>query len=154
MLAGGLRQVVRKVIGSRTGYCRGTRRWLGTFGLLVMGAGLSACGGQDSGASSSPTPSPSVQGTVVTAQLTESSIKLDRTTFPAGTYTFLVQERGQASHALSIEGPGVESESSEVLSPGDPDAALLVDLKAGTYTLWCPVGTHRSQGMEVTITVS
>lgn len=154
MPADGIRQVVRKVIGSRTGDSRGTRRWLGTFGLVVIGAGLSACGGQNSGAPSSPTQSPSVQGTVVTAQLTEFSIKLDRTTFPAGTYTFLVQERGQAPHALSIEGPGVESESSVVLSPGDPDAALVVDLEAGAYTLWCPVGTHRAQGMEVAITVS
>lgn len=142
------------MIASRTGYSRGTRRWPETFGLLVIGAGLSACGGQDTDASSPPTPSPSVQGTVVTAQLTEFSIKLDRSTFAAGTYTFLVQERGQAPHALSIEGPGVEAESSDVLSPGDPDAALVVDLEAGTYTLWCPVGTHRSQGMEVTITVS
>ena len=91
---------------------------------------------------------------MVTAPLTEFSIKLDRTTFADGTHTFLAQERGQTSHALSIEGSWGRVGEQRRVGPGDPDAALVVDLEAGTYTLWCPVGTHRSQGMEVTITVS
>ena len=30
---------------------------------------------------------------------------------------------------------------------------LSVDLEAGEYTYYCPVGSHRQQGMEGTLTV-
>lgn len=144
----------------------GTRlpRGLGVCGLLVASTMLSTCGGgadtagplppaTSSPSTSSATTSPTIEGTRVSAQLTEFSIALDTTTFPPGTYTFIAQERGKVAHALSIEGPGLKTTSTAVLSPGDADAALAVDLEPGTYTLWCPVGTHRDQGMEATITV-
>jgi uncharacterized cupredoxin-like copper-binding protein len=40
-----------------------------------------------------------------------------------------------------------------VIDPGGADETLTVTLQAGTYELWCPVGSHREQGMETTITV-
>ena len=117
---------------------------------------LSACAGDTDDGDGSPGSDlpPRIEGTEVTAELTEFAITLDETRFPAGTYTFVAQERGQAPHALSIEGPGLDTASTDVLNPGDADAALTVDLAAGPDTLWCPVGDHRSQGMEVTITVT
>lgn len=36
--------------------------------------------------------------------------------------------------------------------PGE-SGSLTVDLQAGTYQIWCPVGNHRSQGMQTTLTV-
>ena len=121
---------------------------LATGGLLV-----SACAGGTGDSSQSDQP-PTIKGTEVTAELTEYAITLDATTFPAGTYTFVAKEEGQAPHAVSIEGPGVNTVSTDVLNPGDADAALTVDLSPGTYILWCPVGNHRAQGMETTITVT
>ena len=31
--------------------------------------------------------------------------------------------------------------------------SVTADLKAGTYTFYCPVGNHRAEGMEGTLTV-
>ena len=58
-------------------------------------------------------------------------LTLSETTFTAGTHTFSAQEAGQAPHAPSISGPGVEPASTEVLNPGDLDAQLAVTLGSG-----------------------
>ncbi len=103
----------------------------------------------ESGASS-----PTATGTRVVVTLTEYTVAPAKRTLAPGTYTFVAEEKGQVPHALSISGPGVDTESTTVLSPGDQPAELTATLKAGTYTLWCPVGTHRQQGMETTVNVS
>lgn len=129
-----------------TGICIG----LLTIGLPLLGACGSGDGDDEAGVTTTPTSA--VTGTPVNADLTEFAITLSETTFTPGTYTFVAREQGQAPHALSIRGPGVETTSTDVLSPGDPDAPLTVTLSAGEYELWCPVGSHRAQGMETTIT--
>lgn len=105
-------------------------------------------------AASSPVASPAPTASRVVATLTEMNIALDTSTLTPGTVTFVAEEKGQAAHALTISGPGVEAESTPVLEPGDPPAELAVTLRPGSYTLWCPVGSHRQQGMETTLTVS
>lgn len=138
---------------TRYGAAGGGRRATALAAAALL---LSACAGDTDNGDDSPGPDgpPTIEGTQVSAELTEFAITLDTTTFSAGTYTFVAKEQGQAPHALSIEGPGVDTTSTDVLNPGDADAALTVDLSPGTYTLWCPVGDHRSQGMELTITVT
>jgi plastocyanin len=98
-------------------------------------------------------PPPAATATRVTATLTEFSIELSQQTFSPGTYEFVAEEEGQFPHALSIDGPGVDSTSTEVIEPGGASQTLTVTLQPGTYELWCPVGNHRAQGMETTITV-
>lgn len=124
--------------------------------LVAAGVLLTGCGGGDDAGDSAASPaasSPTAQGTRVDAELTEFAITLGQETFAPGTYTFVAKELGEAPHALSIEGPGVETVSTDVLQPGDAAASVTVDLQPGTYTLWCPVGSHRDQGMETSITV-
>jgi uncharacterized cupredoxin-like copper-binding protein len=99
------------------------------------------------------TAAPTAAAIEVTAKLTEFSIELSQDTFTPGTYEFVAEEEGASPHALSIEGPGVDSTSTEVIQPGGENQRLTVTLQTGTYTLWCPVGNHRGQGMETTITV-
>ncbi len=70
----------------------------------------------------------------------------------AGTYTFVATNSGETTHALEIEGEGLEEETDD-LSPGD-SGSLTVTLEAGDYTLYCPVDGHRAMGMEVQITVT
>lgn len=123
---------------------------------------LVACGG---GGESAPPASPTSRqvttqtspagngGSSVTAALTEFTIELSRQTFEAGTYTFVAEEKGQAPHALSIEGPGVDTVSTPVIQPGGGAESLTVTLEPGTYELWCPVGSHKQQGMDLTVTV-
>jgi plastocyanin len=58
----------------------------------------------------------------------------------------------QAPHAVEIEGQGIE-EASDTASPG-ATAEVTADLKPGKYTFYCPVGDHRQEGMEGTLTVN
>jgi plastocyanin len=130
------------------------RRTMRAAGCLVAGVvGLAGCGSNDGDEATEEAPSPTDTGTHVVAELTEYAITLPETSFAPGTYTFVAREDGQVSHALTISGPGVDTESTEVLNPGDDDALLTVELEPGTYELWCPVGNHAGLGMKTSITV-
>jgi uncharacterized cupredoxin-like copper-binding protein len=79
--------------------------------------------------------------------LDPAKITLDK----ARTYVFKAVNTGGIIHSLEIEGNGIEEET-PILDPGQ-SANLKVNLKAGTYEIYCPVGGHAEQGMEGTITV-
>jgi uncharacterized cupredoxin-like copper-binding protein len=70
-------------------------------------------------------------------------------TLRAGKQTLTLVNAGKEKHAFAIEGTTVKSAE---LSRGD-SASLEVDLKPGTYTVYCPVDGHRGKGMTSTITV-
>ncbi|MGH8834950.1 MAG: plastocyanin/azurin family copper-binding protein [Actinomycetes bacterium] len=131
---------------------------LAACGAVVL---LVGCGGSDepsaqptsSAPATSATASPSASGTVVTVTETEYALQLSQDTFTPGTYTFVAENAGNTTHALEIEGPGIEEQETDTLSPGD-SGQLTVDLQAGTYELYCPVGGHRGLGMETEITVA
>ena len=72
-------------------------------------------------------------------------------TLPAGRIAFNVENGGKENHAFEIEGNGVHAETNEL--PRGNSAALEVDLKPGTYTIYCPVKGHRGKGMEKTVVV-
>jgi plastocyanin len=55
-------------------------------------------------------------------------------------------------HAVAIEGPGGVAQSGAIVQPGGT-SKVSADLKAGTYTFFCPVDAHRQAGMEGTLTV-
>jgi plastocyanin len=70
----------------------------------------------------------------------------------AGRVKFEMSNDGQAPHAIEIEGQGVEAKTDTV--NGGETASVTADLtKPGTYTMYCPVGDHRQQGMEGEVTV-
>jgi uncharacterized cupredoxin-like copper-binding protein len=72
-------------------------------------------------------------------------------TAKAGKVTFDVSNDGGTVHDLEIEGNGVEEET-EPIGAGS-SAKLSVDLKPGTYEIYCNIDSHRQQGMEGTLTV-
>ncbi|QSB15292.1 hypothetical protein JQS43_02705 [Natronosporangium hydrolyticum] len=84
--------------------------------------------------------------------LVDDEVLLPATIFPAGTYTFVVEQEGQEPHLLSIEGPGVSSSTSEV-APGASPEQLTVTLEPGTYELWSSVDGDRGESAEVVIEV-
>jgi uncharacterized cupredoxin-like copper-binding protein len=91
---------------------------------------------------------------VKTIEVKETEFKLDPakiTLNKPGTYTFKAVNSGSTTHALEIEGKGVEEET-EGIDPGQ-SAELKVSLKPGKYEIYCPVDSHREQGMEGTVTV-
>jgi plastocyanin len=55
-------------------------------------------------------------------------------------------------HAIAVEGPGGVQSAGETAQPGATSKVTL-DLKPGKYTFYCPVGSHRANGMEGTLTV-
>jgi uncharacterized cupredoxin-like copper-binding protein len=71
----------------------------------------------------------------------------------AGTVTLTMDNPSgdQMPHAIAIDGNGVD-EDGEVVQPGGK-STISVDLKPGKYTFYCPVGQHRQNGMEGTLTV-
>ena len=69
----------------------------------------------------------------------------------SGEMTFTLVNDGQLTHALEIEGQGIEEETDEI--DGGATTDLTVDLEAGEDEFYCPVGNHREQGMEGTLVV-
>jgi plastocyanin len=93
------------------------------------------------------------QGTVVNVTEKEFSIALSQATFTPGVYTFVVKDDGAANHNLNIKGPGVTDAVTSTISAGG-STSLTVTLKSGSYELWCSIGSHKANGMDMTITVA
>jgi uncharacterized cupredoxin-like copper-binding protein len=83
----------------------------------------------------------------------EFKIELPSTTLAPGTYTFDLTNKGQVGHDLVFNGPGVDNEKTPVIDPGKT-AKLTVDLKSGTYDVYCSVPGHKQAGMDVKVKVS
>jgi plastocyanin len=67
----------------------------------------------------------------------------------AGSVTFKLVNQSDVPHAIEVEGNGVEEETETVTGK---DAEVTIDLKAGEYEYYCPVGNHR-ETMKGTLTV-
>jgi len=139
-----------------------SRRPMGRGLALGVAAGVlallaAACGSSGSGSTSAGSPPPAgssnSSATQVTASLTEFHIALSQQTFPAGKYTFVVSNDGHATHALTINGPGVSDAHTTSLSPGQK-ANLTVTLQSGKYDFSCPVGNHKQMGMDMNVSVA
>ena len=102
--------------------------------------------------SASPEASPMAEGNEVEVTLTEFEIQMPAE-LPAGPTVFLISNTGEFPHNFEIEGNGIEMELDADLQPGE-EAMLEVDLQAGTYEIYCPVGNHHEQGMELELTVT
>jgi uncharacterized cupredoxin-like copper-binding protein len=127
---------------------------------LTTGAiAAAACGGSSPSSSGSGSGSGSSGGSsgasqTVTFTENEFTITTASTTLKAGSYTFDVQNKGSFTHDLHIATPdGSEIGATSVIQPGG-SATLQVTLKAGTYSIWCAVDSHRARGMQGTLTVT
>lgn len=123
-------------------------------GLLAAGCGSSG-GAANAPSGNTTEKTKAAAGQVIKKiQVKETEFKLGPSNInlnKAGTYVFVADNAGGVSHALEIEGNGIEEET-ENLSPGQ-SAELRVNLKPGTYEIYCPVDGHKEQGMEGKITV-
>jgi uncharacterized cupredoxin-like copper-binding protein len=88
----------------------------------------------------------------VPASETEFKIALPKTTLAAGAYTFQVKNDGKIEHDFVVKGNGVD-EKTPTIAAGD-SATLKVDLKPGTYDVYCSIPGHKQAGMDVKLTVS
>ena len=141
------------------------RKLLALIAIAAIPVALAACGSDDStstSASSETTSSTAAStdssttassGGGQTVKIGESEYKLDPSdaTLKAGSVTFDVTNDGTITHNLQIEGNGVE-ETTDDLAPGDT-GELTVDLKPGSYEMYCTIDGHKDLGMEGTVTV-
>lgn len=128
-------------------------RWMAagvaSAALVVAGCGSDDGGGSDSGSS----PSSSASGSLDISAPSDGTKKFDTAglTAKAGKVTVKFSNPSSVPHGVTIEGNGAESASDVVTGA---DTSFSVDLKPGKYTFYCPVGDHRAEGMEGTLTVS
>jgi plastocyanin len=129
--------------------------------LLLVAAAvlLAACPGPrpEDAAENAPlrpagtTAAPPAAPAVAEVQLLEYEIRM-ADTLAAGPQRLRIANAGKERHSLAIEGPDVSAQLAGDLTGGDTHE-LSVTLKPGTYTVWCPVDTHRGKGMQRTLTV-
>lgn len=135
-------------------------RWMTLLAVTAVLA-LAGCGGSDekssgsSGSSSSSNSSASSGGgETLKLAADKSALKFDKSslTAKAGKVTLVMANPSQLPHAVAIKGNGVDVDGKTV-GNGETSTAS-TDLKAGTYTFYCPVPGHEAAGMKGTLTVN
>jgi uncharacterized cupredoxin-like copper-binding protein len=123
--------------------------------LLPIVVILAGCGG-GYGSSGGASTQASAGGYVLkTIRISEKEYSLTPNTVSiskAGTYRFKTTNDGHVTHALELEGNGLEAKTRNI-DPGS-DATLQVTLKAGSYEMYCPVDGHKQEGMKGDVTVA
>jgi uncharacterized cupredoxin-like copper-binding protein len=117
---------------------------------LLVGVALAGCETERDENTTEGTPP--AEGAAVEVVLSEFAIDMP-TSVPAGTVSFDIANSGEMAHSFEIEGQGVEESLDADLDPNQAET-LTVELQAGTYTVYCPIGDHRDQGMEVELQVT
>lgn len=94
------------------------------------------------------------KATKTTINVTEKEFRVTLSSHKAaaGRVRFVVRNTGRYPHALAISGTGLKPKRTALIAPGK-SAVLLVDLRSGRYSLWCPVPGHAAQGMKATLTL-
>ena len=127
--------------------------------LALAGCGSSGSKSSDSSSSSSSSNSNSSAsssggGETLKLAADKSALKFDKSslTAKAGKVTLEMENPSQIPHAVAIKGNGVDVDGKTV-GNGETSTAS-TDLKAGTYTFYCPVPGHEAAGMKGTLTVN
>lgn len=90
-------------------------------------------------------------GTIEITATSEFSFDASEWATEQGEVTFVLENQGNTSHSLVIE--GLESEMKlQVSRDGDVDSGA-IPLSNGSYTIYCDIKGHRELGMEGTLTV-
>ena len=126
------------------------------FAVLLIALALAGCGSKSKTKAVSPGGGSAASGAASGGSLTvkETDFKLDPTNLDVkdpGAVTITVKNDGQTTHALEVEGQGLEKKTSGI-APG-ATATLTVTLKKGTYEWYCPIDGHKKLGMKGTIKV-
>jgi uncharacterized cupredoxin-like copper-binding protein len=111
--------------------------------MVALSVAVGCAGG---GGSNSPSGAKDSVLKTIRIEETEYSLKpADITLEKPGIYAFKVVNAGGTTHALEVEGEGLQKYSKEI-EPGR-STQLRLELKAGTYELTCPVDHHEEKGM-------
>jgi uncharacterized cupredoxin-like copper-binding protein len=97
------------------------------------------------------TPAPKGGGTLTIGE-TEYKLTPSKATAKAGAVTVVAKNDGAIVHTLEVEGNGVEKKTGDIQSGSS--ASLKLNLKPGSYKMYCTVDGHRKLGMQGTLVVS
>jgi plastocyanin len=91
----------------------------------------------------------------ITAEDTEAfRFVLSRPTVPAGKVILEFVNHGQDEHNLNAVGPTENSVAGSLPNtPSNSHLSLTVDLRPGSYTLFCSLPGHEAKGMKATLVV-
>jgi plastocyanin len=136
------------------------------FAVLAASAALmfAACGGDEEEPAATPAPTEEATEAPTEEAAADEGATLAIAADPGGSNAFteteLTAEAGpttiefsneaQVPHAVVIE--GVDGATTETVQGADAPP-VEVELEAGEYTFFCPVGNHRADGMEGKLTV-
>jgi plastocyanin len=80
---------------------------------------------------------------------------LSRPTVPAGTVTIEFLNHGQDPHNLHALEPDETTETGSIPNTApEGHTSLTLDLRPGSYTLFCSLPTHEAKGMKATLVVN
>ena len=118
--------------------------------LLVVPLVVVACGGSKPAAKATAA---ATSGRAIAITETEFSIAPATVNVPKpGAYVFKAENKGKLTHALAVEGHGLDARTSAI-APGGT-ATLRVNLtKGGSYSLYCPIDGHEDKGMKASLVV-
>ena len=125
--------------------------------LIPLALLLAGCGGT-SGGTGDPGQghlgeTAGLVGNTLTLILKDFTITNQNVTLPkTGTYTIVIWNEGSQLHSLKIEGNGLSAKAKEI-NFGGKTSFKVSFTKAGKYTMYCPVDSHKDLGMTGTITV-
>ena len=89
--------------------------------------------------------SPAVANQTVEVQLVEYAVRVPQA-LAAGKYTLHIVNAGKEDHGFVLDGNATHVALAEALKRGDT-TQLDVELKPGTYNVYCPVDKHKDRGM-------
>ena len=136
-------------------------RTLAALTAAAAALALGACGDDEEttggGAAATETPAATEDSggggeTLALAADPGGALKFDKTelTAKAGKLTISFDNPSSVPHAVEVEGNGVEEVGETITKSKN---TLELDLKAGEYEFYCPVGNHKAEGMEGKLTV-
>ncbi len=87
----------------------------------------------------------------VEVRLVDGKIEMPKTA-ESGKTAFVVMNAGTNKHNFGIKGQGIDKKFLTAVDPKETKV-LPVDLKTGTYNVYCPIGEHEAHGMKAELTV-
>ena len=122
-----------------------------TVALVLMAAGIAACGGDDASSGAGGSTDLSAADSTIEILAEDISFPEDVYETDAGAVGIVYENVGQIRHTLVIEGE--DGFKLDVSTNGDVDQGI-IDLEPGTYRLICDVPGHRPAGMVADLVVS
>jgi uncharacterized cupredoxin-like copper-binding protein len=123
--------------------------------LLLLAAAAAGCGGGSGSSQQAASTGAQAAAPIRTITIDESEFKLVPSSISLtrpGTYVFRGVNKGTISHAIAVEGNGVD-EDGPTVQPGGVSMLKVTLTKTGSYEIYCPVDGHKGQGMLGKVTV-